>query len=85
MNPPVRAVIDIGSNSIKCVVVQGVGPASRIVWETNQVTRLGEELARTGKIGTKAAERNLEFLQEVSSVCQSLDVTEILCVGLAIS
>lgn len=81
MNPPVRAVIDIGSNSIKCVVVQGVGPASRIVWETNQVTRLGEELARTGKIGTKAAERNLEFLQEVSSVCQSLDVTEILCVG----
>ena len=81
MKPLVRAVIDIGSNSIKCVVAQGVGTDIQVIREINQVTRLGEELARTGKIGTKAAERNLEFLEEVNRFCQSLEVTDILCVG----
>lgn len=77
----VRAVVDIGSNSVKCVVAQGVGPEGQIIRELSQVTRLGEELAATGKIGPGAAERNLAYLSEVRNSCRELGVEQILCVG----
>lgn len=81
MQALIRAVIDLGSNSIKCVVAQGVGSECRIIREFSQVTRLGEELERSGKIGAKSSERNLEFLAGIRSACLELGVREILCVG----
>lgn len=77
----VRAVVDIGSNSVKCVVAQGFGPEGQIIREHSQVTRLGEELAGTGKIGAEAAERNLNYLNKLRNICWELGVGEVLCVG----
>ncbi len=79
--PPSRAVIDIGSNSVKCVVAKGFGSASQVIRELSRVTRLGEELAGTGKIGAESSERNLGFISEIRETCIELGVSKVLCVG----
>lgn len=76
-----RAVIDIGSNSIKCVVAQGVGTDFQVIRELSRTTRLGEELAVTGMIGPEAAERSLAYLRELSDICQDYGVKSVVCVG----
>ena len=81
MKTPARAVVDIGSNSVKCLAAQGFGTNQQIIREFNQVSRLGAELEATGKIGAEAAERNLAYLAEIRSACMELEVGKILCVG----
>lgn len=81
MSKQVRAVVDIGSNSIKCVVAQGDGPGFQVIRELNRNTRLGDELAARGMIGPGAAERNLVYLRELRDVCRDLGVERVACVG----
>lgn len=52
--PVSRAVIDIGSNSVKCVVAQGFGANRHVIRELTYVTHLGEELVRSNSIGVRA-------------------------------
>lgn len=81
MKTPARAVVDIGSNSVKCLAAQGFGTNQQIIREISQVTRLGEKLEATGKIGAESAERNLAYLAKIRSACMELEVGKILCVG----
>lgn len=77
----VKAVIDLGTNSVKCLIASVGKESARILLDLNKTTRLGEEIAATGRIGTRAMERNLLFLREIQRRCQELRVEKVVCVG----
>lgn len=76
----IRAVIDLGTNSLKCLIGR-VEEGLDILSDRTYPTRLGAELSRTGLIGNVAMERNLQALHEISQLCAELQVREVLCVG----
>lgn len=75
-----RAVIDLGTNSLKCLIGR-VEDSTSIISDRTYPTRLGAELARTGCIGNLAMERNLQTLRQIGQLCAELQVREIICVG----
>ena len=58
------ATIDVGTNSVKLLLGKVRPPKIRPILEKIVVTRLGEGLSRTGKVGALPAERT--FLQLIS-------------------
>ncbi|MGC9361340.1 MAG: hypothetical protein ACP5F3_00260 [Candidatus Syntrophosphaera sp.] len=77
----VRAVIDLGTNSVKCVIARVDNGRAEILLELNKTTRLGGGIAETGKIGQESMERNLGFLREIARNCRELKAEEVVCVG----
>ncbi len=76
-----RAVIDLGSNSIKCLVAENVAGENRDLAEFNEVTALGEDLEKSGIIGEKAAERAFTALGKMKEKYEDLGVDKVICVG----
>ncbi len=77
----IKAVIDIGTNSIKCVIAEVEEGLMTILRDINRVTRLGAELASNGSIGTEAMQRNIHALKEIQDICTDLQVENAVCVG----
>lgn len=77
----VRAVIDLGTNSVKCVIARLENGRVEILLELNKTTRLGSGIAETGKIGREGMERNLMFLREIARNCCEFQAEEVVCVG----
>ena len=61
IHPP-RAVIDIGSNTIRLVIYEGTARAPEIVWNEKVAARLGRDLSTTGRIPPEAMEEALAAL-----------------------
>ena len=61
IHPP-RAVIDIGSNTVRLVIYAGTGRAPETVWNEKVSARLGRDLSDTGRIPDEAAEEALAAL-----------------------
>ena len=77
----VKAVIDLGTNSFKCVIAR-VEESGSEVWEDGVYPcRLGAELAATGSIGSTARARALSALEEIKRRCRLRGVQKLLCVG----
>lgn len=76
-----RAVIDLGSNSIKCSIAEIRAGELRYLAELSSVTALGADLESQGSIGEKAVERAFAALREIKKKCTELRVDEIICVG----
>ena len=53
---PPRAVIDIGSNTVRMVIYEGTARAPEVVWNEKVSARLGRDLADSGTIPEEAAE-----------------------------
>ncbi|WAT17541.1 Ppx/GppA family phosphatase [Aurantiacibacter sp. MUD11] len=80
---PDRAVIDIGSNTVRLVVYSGPQRAPN-VWLNEKVTaRLGRDLATTGKIPREAQMLALGGLARFAAIIRDLGVTDVATVATA--
>lgn len=80
---PDRAVIDIGSNTVRLVVYSGSRRAPS-VWLNEKVTaRLGRELATSGKMPDKAMDLALSGLSRFALILRDLEVDDVQCVATA--
>ena len=78
-----RAVIDIGSNTVRLVVYSGSRRAPG-VWLNEKVTaRLGRDLATSGKIPANAAKMALSGLARFSAILRDLEIEDVQCVATA--
>jgi len=80
---PQRAVIDIGSNTVRLVVYSGPQRAPD-VWLNEKVTaQLGRDLARTGKMPDEAIAIAMRGLARFATILKDIEVTDVRTVATA--
>jgi len=77
----IKAVIDIGSNSLKWVVADSSMAVISIIAEGAHSSRLSEGLQQTGTLSDIAMERTIRVLQEMITHCQEAGAQHIDLVG----
>jgi exopolyphosphatase/guanosine-5'-triphosphate,3'-diphosphate pyrophosphatase len=76
------ATIDIGTNSVKMLIAELTGHTSWITLADRfVVTRLGQDLGATGKIGMSAANRTIDAIASLVGETRSCGVETIAAVG----
>lgn len=75
------AILDIGTNSIKFFLFSIENGKSATIIDTNNISRLGEGLLKTGIISDEAMDRNIEALSEFMKSAEEENVKEITAVG----
>lgn len=75
------AVIDIGTNTLKCVVAELHADAIANVFDTSLPVRLGAELAFNGLISAIAMQRCVSALRDLKSKIDSLNCASVQVVG----
>ncbi|MBF0452221.1 MAG: Ppx/GppA family phosphatase [Candidatus Magnetomorum sp.] len=77
-----KAIIDIGTNSIKFCVAQIMDSENySIIVDTVHITRIGEHLYQTGLISIDAMKRNVDKINELSLKAHQLGADDICAVG----
>lgn len=77
-----RAVIDVGSNSIKFYMPEYDQDGSLLkVMDQNSISRLGEGLKETGFLSEEAMARNCKVISEFKEVAKQEGAEEIIAVG----
>lgn len=80
---PDRAVIDIGSNTVRLVIYSG-SPRAPDVWLNEKVSaRLGRDLASTGRMPDKAMDTALAALARYAAILPDLGVRDVQTVATA--
>ena len=74
-----QAVIDLGTNSVKCLAVDC--ESGTVILQASVVTKLGEELAGTGKLGKAAIERTLRVVSDMVQNLRRQDIARIRIIG----
>ncbi len=74
---PHRAVIDIGSNTVRVVVYGGAQRAPTVLLNERVAARLGSELAHSGQIPAAAIEAALGGLKRYRRILDDLQVSEV--------
>src|SRR5450631_452767 len=78
MKKPRIAAIDIGSNSIRCIIAEASKEGTfKIVDDEKATVRLGEKLALTGVISDEASNRALEAIRRFRKLLTGLHVEEV--------
>lgn len=78
---PERAVIDIGSNTVRMVIYGGPRRAPA-VWLNEKVTaKLGRDLAATGRIPDKAIDLAQRGLARFAAILEDIGIDDIQCVA----
>jgi exopolyphosphatase/guanosine-5'-triphosphate,3'-diphosphate pyrophosphatase len=80
---PDRAVIDIGSNTVRLVVYTGSRRAPSVFLNEKVTARLGRDLMATGRMPDKAMDLALSALARFALVLQDLEVPDVQCVATA--
>ncbi|OQX70720.1 MAG: phosphatase [Candidatus Cloacimonas sp. 4484_275] len=75
------AILDIGTNSIKFFIAEIKNGKIHTIIDTNNISRLGEGLQKTGKISPEAMERNTQVLADFLKIAEKENVEEITAVG----
>ncbi|MBT3169454.1 MAG: Ppx/GppA family phosphatase [Candidatus Cloacimonetes bacterium] len=76
-----KAIIEIGTNSIKLVVFASVNGECEILDERSDNARLGEDQSLNNTISEEAMLRNLNALSEFKKIAENESVENILVVG----
>jgi len=80
---PPRAVIDIGSNTVRMVIYEGTGRAPEVVWNEKVAARLGRDLSDTGRIPEEAADEALAALARYALILGDLGIEDVQTVATA--
>ena len=82
MSPRRSAFIDVGTNTILCLIaeVRDTG-RFRVLDDLAEITRLGQGVDRTRRIGPDSEQRSLAALRRYRDQCKNLGVEEIVAVG----
>jgi exopolyphosphatase/guanosine-5'-triphosphate,3'-diphosphate pyrophosphatase len=80
--PPV-AVIDIGSNSVRLVVYEGLTRSPTEIFNEKALCGLGREVQSTGLLAADAVEHALSTLKRYRALCERMGVTRMLAVATA--
>jgi len=80
---PRFAVIDVGTNSVKFVVAERLDGGWSTVVDRAEVTRLGERLQKTGRLGKQPIERTADAVAEMAAEATRDGAVEIAAVGTA--
>ena len=80
--PPV-AVVDIGSNSVRMVVYDGLRRAPSPMFNEKVLCALGRGVAETGTLDDEASERALNAIRRFRALCNQINVSEIFSVATA--
>lgn len=75
------AILDIGTNSIKFFLFSVEDGKATTIIDSNNISRLGEGLQKTGKISDEAMDRNIKVLGEFISEAKKQGADEITAVG----
>jgi exopolyphosphatase/guanosine-5'-triphosphate,3'-diphosphate pyrophosphatase len=76
------AAIDVGTNTILLLIAeQGADGRLHTIFDGETTTRLGQGLAKTGKINARALEKSIHVIQGYLSLCRHEGVTEIVAAG----
>ncbi len=77
----ILAGIDIGTNTIRLLVAETGDTAFRELYSGRSITRLGQDLDRTGVLAEDAQERTLAALAAFSEVLREYTVSAVAAVG----
>lgn len=80
---PDRAVIDIGSNTVRLVIYSGSARAPEVWFNERVAARLGRDLAVTGKMPDKAISHSLAALARYAAIIDDLAVPDVQTVATA--
>ncbi|MBF9232357.1 exopolyphosphatase [Microvirga alba] len=71
------AIIDIGSNSVRLVVYEGMARALTPIYNEKVLCGLGRHVATTGRLDDDAVERALRALARFKVLCETMHVSEV--------
>lgn len=77
------AAIDIGSNSIKMVVVEAAGDSFAVLAREKDVARLGHETLRKGYLATEAIQRAADTIKRFHSIAEGRGATNVIAIATA--
>lgn len=78
----IKAVIDVGTSSIKFCVADGKADGSfKVIKDANDIAKLGEGLKDTGVIGAEALERNAQSVAKFAREAKEAGADQICIVG----
>lgn len=72
MSPRRLASIDLGTNTVRLLVVETPGDPWRVLHEAQCITRLGEGLARTGRLAEEAMARTIAVVARYAARARKL-------------
>ena len=82
INPP-RAVVDIGSNTVRLVIYEGPARAPETVWNEKVAARLGRDLTENGLIPEEAADEAIEALARYAILIADRGIEDVQTVATA--
>lgn len=81
--PRRRAIVDIGSNSVRLVVYDGPARAPFLLFNEKVTAGLGAALSSTGRIDDAAMQRGIDALVRFASLAAAMEVAEMHCIATA--
>ncbi|GHV52799.1 phosphatase [Synergistales bacterium] len=75
---PVKAVIDIGTNSTKLIVADADGS---VLADRSEITRLGEGVSLNGRLSSLAMRRTSETIADMAGIARTLGCNEVIAVA----
>jgi exopolyphosphatase/guanosine-5'-triphosphate,3'-diphosphate pyrophosphatase len=82
-NTPERAIIDIGSNTVRLVIYGGSMRAPYVLVNEKVTAKLGRDIARTGELAEEAVELALRGLARFALLLDDLEITDVETVATA--
>src|SRR5271167_2259570 len=80
---PSIAVVDIGSNSVRLVVYEGLTRAPTALFNEKALCGLGREVQSTGLLAADAVEQALSALKRYRALCTTMGVKKVLAIATA--
>ena len=77
------AVIDIGSNSVRLVIYEGLTRSPTPIFNEKVLAGLGREVQSTGLLAADAVEKALDALRRFRALCDKAGVKKLWCVATA--
>src|SRR5438105_13711086 len=80
--PPI-AVIDIGSNSVRLVVYEGLTRSPTPIFNEKVLCGLGREVQTTGLLAADAVDKALAALRRLRALCERTEVAQLWAIATA--